>query len=152
VKHGCFPVKTIDIMRQILVVDDDKDELSFFERAFNKANLPCKLHQAKSGDDMFKFVEQVSPDVIFLDLHLPGKSGIACLKMLRHHQKYDHIPIVIYTQFDKQSFIDDCFKAKANSYIVKPVSPDKLKHVVDKVTSTDRDAEIYPPKESFVVQ
>ena len=139
-------------MRQILVVDDDKDEIGFFERALSKTDLECELHQAKTGDDMFKFVDELTPDLIFLDLHLPGKSGIACLKMLRHHQKYDHIPIVIYTHFDKQSFIDDCFKARANSYLVKPLTPDKLKHVVNAVIPENRHGNIYPKKENFVIQ
>ena len=139
-------------MKQILVVDDDKDEISFFERAISKTDLKCEIHQAKTGDDMFKFVDELTPDLIFLDLHLPGKSGIACLKMLRHHSKYDHIPIVIYTNFDKQSFIDDCFKARANSYLVKPVTPDKLKLVVNAVTPQSQGGDIYPQKENFVVQ
>ena len=138
-------------MRQILVVDDDKDEIVFFERALSKTDLECEIHQAKTGDDMFKFVDELTPDLIFLDLHLPGKSGIACLKMLRHHAKYDHIPIVIYTNFDKQSFIDDCFKARANSYMVKPLTPDKLKHVINALIPQKTGEDIYPQKENFVV-
>ncbi len=138
--------------REIFFVDDDEEELVIFDLAMKDINIPFNLRYAKNGDVFFKSLEQTTPDLIFLDLHMPGKSGITVLKMLRHNDKYDSIPIIIYSKLSNQSFIDDCYQARANYYLIKPVSVNKLTKALHKVIETDWDAQKYPKRENFIIE
>ncbi|MEJ7769941.1 MAG: response regulator [Chitinophagaceae bacterium] len=143
--------QTIEKTRKVFLIDDDEDELIIFNIALMDMKLAYTLQLAKSGDDLFKLLETSVPDLIFLDLHMPGKSGITVLKMLRYNNKYDSIPIIIYSKLNKESFIDDCYQAKANYYIIKPVSVDKLVNAINKIINTGWEAERYPSREKFLI-
>ena len=138
--------------REVCFIDDDEEELEIFELALKEANISFNLHYAKSGNIFFELLEQSTPDLIFLDLHMPGKSGITVLKMLRHNKKYDSIPIIIYSKLSSPNFIDDCFHAKANYYLIKPVSINKLTKAINKIIDSDWDANKRPAREDFVIE
>lgn len=138
--------------RKVFFVDDDDEDLLIFELAMQDLNISFDLHYAGSGDGLFKLLDQTTPDLIFLDLHMPGKSGITCLKMMRFNSDYDGIPIIIYSKLSQKSFIDDCYQARANYYLIKPVSVSKLTKAIYKVIQTDWDAEKYPSREDFVIE
>lgn len=138
--------------REIFFVDDDEEELVIFDLAMKDLNVPFNLQYAKNGDLFFKLLELSTPDLIFLDLHMPGKSGVTILKMLRYNKRYHSIPIIIYSKLSSKSFIDDCYKAKANYYLIKPVSVAKLTKAITKVIETNWDAERYTSRENFVIE
>ena len=147
--------KKIDLSkgtREIFFIDDDEEELLIFETALKDSKISFNLHYAKSGDIFFNILEQKIPDLIFLDLHMPGKSGITVLKMLRYNKKYNSIPIIIYSKLGNPSFIDDCYQAKANYYLIKPVSIKKLTNALNKIMDSNWDADEYPSRENFVVE
>lgn len=139
-------------VREIFFIDDDKDELIIFDMAMQELNISFNRHYEKSGDGLLKLMHQQTPDLIFLDLHMPGKSGITCLKMLRFNNDYDSIPIIIYSKLAQKSFIDDCYQAKANYYLIKPVSLSKLTKAIHKVIQADWNAERQPARENFVIE
>ena len=152
-KHSVnYARETDTTIQHIVIVDDDKDDIFVFDQALREINDQFKLHFALSGDQMFELLQQFTPDLIFLDLHMPGKSGIACLKMLRYNKIYEDVPVIIYSKLDKQSFIDDCYESKANYYIIKPVTFEKIRIAINEVISNDWEAQRYPAKEDFVIR
>src|SRR4051812_40795704 len=94
---------------KFLFVDDEEEDMYLFERGLEELQIRHTMVHARSGDEMFAILEDVSPDYIILDIFLPGKSGIACLKMLRNKEQYNTVPIIIYSKFTQPSFIEDCF-------------------------------------------
>ena len=138
--------------REIFFIDDDQEELGIFTMAMKDINTPINIKYAKSGDDLFKLLEQSLPDLLFLDLHLPGRSGITCLKMLRYDKKYDAIPIIIYSKLSTDFLVNDCYRAKANYYLVKPVSVGKLKAAIKKIIDTNWDSKQSASFENFIIR
>jgi DNA-binding response OmpR family regulator len=137
--------------REIFFIDDDKEELGIFNLAIKRIDVPINLTYARSADDLFKLLENFTPDLLFLDLHLPGKSGITCLKMLRHNKKYDSLPIIIYSKLGTDVLIDDCYQARANFYLIKPVSIKGLSVAINKVIETKWDSEAVIDRDSFII-
>ena len=138
--------------REIIFIDDDEEELVIFDLAMKDLNIPFNLQYAKNGDAFFKLLEETTPDLIFLDLHMPGKSGITVLKMLRYIEKYNSIPVIIYSKLSNKSFIDDCYESGANYYLIKPVSVNKLTKALHKVIETNWDAKRQLERENFVIE
>ncbi len=136
---------------QLLFVDDEEEDLYLFEQGLEELKLKHKIYHARSGDEMFQMLDTVKPDYIFLDIFLPGKSGIACLKMLRIKEKYQNVPIIIYSKFHQPSFIEDCYQAKANYFVVKSESVDKVSKAVKTVFSTNWERDQFPPRDHFLI-
>src|SRR5437763_9419472 len=106
-------------MRTILIVEDDQDDMFYFDKAMNAINSKFDIHYATCSEDLFNILKRVYPDVLFLDIKLPGPSGIECLKILRSMRTAENVPIIIYTNYNEERFIDECYKAKANYYFLK---------------------------------
>ncbi len=77
------------------------------------------------------------PDVIVLDVNMPGMSGIECLKIIRKTTGLDHLPVIIMSTSTNPKTIDDAFNSGADSYAVKPGKFDDLKSIVEKIIITD---------------
>ena len=151
-KNKVSPQHASNEKQQWVLVDDDEGDKLLFELAINELKIECDLHYAEKGDTMFELLRHITPDLIFLDLRLPGKSGISCLKMLRYQQRYDEVPIIIYSNGKNPSLIKDCYEAKANYYIIKPLTVPKICEAVNRVITTNWEAERYPSKENFLIE
>lgn len=139
-------------IKKILFVDDEDDDKLLFDEAMKEINNSFELFFAANGDELFLSLAEIMPDLIFLDIHMPGKSGIGCLKMLRYQPRFDHTPIIIYSRLSNQSFINDCYVSKANYYIIKPVTFSKITIAMHRILSVNWNAPRYPLKEDFVIR
>jgi CheY-like chemotaxis protein len=88
------------------------------------------------------------PELIFLDLNMPRKNGLECLKEIRSSEKFSKIPIAIYSTSASKNDIEETFRNGANVYIKKPSDFNILKQLLAKVLST---AHIYQDK-SFNIE
>jgi CheY-like chemotaxis protein len=140
--------------QHILVVDDDEDDRMLFEEAVKE--LPYLVHvtTARDGDDAIKTLLQLStlPDVIFLDLNMPLKNGLDCLTEIKHHQKIQSIPVIIFSTSSYPSTINQTYDAGAHLYIRKPNRFLDFKKSIQYVLSINwKDNISRPPKEEFVL-
>lgn len=106
---------------KILVVDDDPD----CQRLF-KAHLSRSGHEvieAESGDAALCIVPQENPDVVVMDVMMPGMNGIECARQLKSNRSTADIPILISSGRADASDIVEGFSAGANEYITKLVHP-----------------------------
>lgn len=124
----------------ILLADDDPDDREFFEDAIAEVNPQMKLSLVKDGAELMKFLTAAEgnlPDVIFLDLNMPGKNGKECLSEIRESQQLRNIPVVIYSTTGSHHDIDETFKMGANLFMRKPTSFRDLVQLARKVISLD---------------
>lgn len=70
--------------------------------------------------DYLNHSDNYLPDIIFLDINMPGKNGLECLKELRQEGRFNEIMIVIYSTSGAESDIREAYRYGANNYLKKP--------------------------------
>ncbi len=124
----------------LLLADDDEDDRLFFKEAIDSLNVATELTIAEDGKQMMDFLlleNFILPDIIFLDLNMPGKSGMEYLSEIRDHPKLKEISIAIYSTSSSEKDIEETFINGANIYINKPNNFNALKEVLKKVICTN---------------
>jgi len=116
---------------RILVIEDDDDIRSVCERVFTWAG-----HQVASALDAtygLALVDAFAPDVIALDLMMPGIDGLTVLAELRGSAATEDIPVVIVSARTLSADRVRAFEAGADEYVSKPFDPDELLQVLERV-------------------
>lgn len=108
----------------IFYTDDDEDDLSLFSEAVKTVQKDYKLH---TFDRPEKFLTAINnppptPQVIFLDLNMPGKNGLELLEELRGSETHKNTPVIIFTTTSDVYTINQCKASGANYFITKPLS------------------------------
>ncbi|QPJ66183.1 MAG: response regulator [Candidatus Nitrohelix vancouverensis] len=116
----------------ILVIEDSDFDFKSIMKSFNKCGFKNIVHRITNGDNALdylfnrgEFVDPIaspSPDLIFLDLNLPGSDGHEILEELKNDPKMRMIPVVIMTSSGNAQDIQNCYARGANSYVIKPTS------------------------------
>ncbi len=105
----------------ILVVDDEADILQLLQ--YNLAKDGYRVTCADSGEAALKTAKTQLPDLIILDLMLPGLDGLEVCKRLRADSKTQHIPIIMLTAKGEEADIVTGLELGADDYVTKPFSP-----------------------------
>jgi DNA-binding response OmpR family regulator len=125
----------------ILLVEDDDNDVFFFEYALSKADVEVALHVVRDGQQAMDYLSGKGefadrqlhplPRLAILDLNLPRKHGLDVLRFLRTHSPAsDKCPIVVLTSSNSERDIRDAYHLGANSYLVKPGDTDALVRLV----------------------
>lgn len=122
-------------MRTIFMLDDDADESMIVQSALEELGENVQLRWFYNFEDLCKSLEasKALPNMLLLDINLPGETGIECLRELKNHATFRTIPVIMYTNSDYKENIRQCFKLGATAYVKKSSSFELLKkhlHVV----------------------
>jgi CheY-like chemotaxis protein len=138
----------------LLLADDDADDCIFFKDALEELQVSAKLTTVNDGVQLMQLLSknEVLPDVLYLDLNMPRKSGYECLAEIKLHEKLKELPVIIFsTSFDKD-VVSLLHERGAHYYIRKPAEFSNLKRVIQKsialIVETNRQ---HPEKENFVL-
>ena len=107
---------------KILAVDDKEMPLKVLERAIREAAPDAEVFSCASSAKALALSESVSFDVAFLDIDLPGMSGIALARELKGRNP--KVNIVFATGFDE--YMSDAFALRSSGYLMKPITPDAV--------------------------
>jgi two-component system alkaline phosphatase synthesis response regulator PhoP len=105
----------------LLVVEDDKDILELI--VYNLQKERYKVAGVLNGEDALKAARSAHPDLILLDLMLPGIDGLTICKSLKGNSELADIPIIMVTAKGEETDIVLGLELGADDYIVKPFSP-----------------------------
>lgn len=122
----------------IILADDDEDDRLFFTDAFDELSMNTKVSTFNDGIELMDYLNKpntVLPQVLFLDLNMPKKSGIECLNEIKADSKMSEIAIAIYSTSASEEDIEETFVLGANIYIKKPSDFKALKKVLSAVVS-----------------
>ncbi|WP_162343315.1 response regulator [Cyclobacterium salsum] len=123
----------------ILLADDDENDRLIFTEAFAELEIKTVVGTVKDGMKLMERLHDSTiplPDLLFLDLNMPRKDGLECLKEIRSDKKLIGISIAIYSTSDNKKDLEETFLNGANIYIIKPSSFSKLKTVLEKAVMT----------------
>ena len=81
----------------LLLVDDDRDELSILSDALTDAGIDCKCTWATSPLQAIDMLHYLYADLIFIDYNMPKMNGIECIESIRQLKRCNNIPIVLYS-------------------------------------------------------
>lgn len=117
---------------QILLVEDDPGDACLARTAIRDAKVVCQVHHVSDGDDAMAFLTRRSPrhaeaprpDLVLLDLNMPGRDGREVLTQIKSDAQLKDIPVVVLTTSDALADIQSCYHAGANSFVTKPVDLD----------------------------
>lgn len=105
----------------ILVVDDEEDILSLVEYNLKKSGFQVTC--VMSGEDAIKTATSLKPDLILLDLMLPGVDGLEVCGILKNNPISKQIPIIMLTAKGEESDVVRGLEMGADDYVTKPFSP-----------------------------
>ena len=108
----------------ILVVDDDTANLRMASHILTSENM--RVSCLKSGKDVMKYLRQNRPDIILLDIHMPGMDGFETLAAIRENEETTDIPVIFLTADDDSDTETRGLKAGAMDFIKKPFVPEIL--------------------------
>lgn len=136
-------------MRTIFYVDDDPDDLDFFQEAVDAIGEHVALFQL--GDTMIHALNNPppNPSVIFLDLNMPGKTGLDIISEIKSSKSLRDLPLVILSTASDSKTIADCKAAGAHLYIKKANSVPELRKSIEYVLAFDW-INSFPPADSYV--
>ena len=103
-----------------LVVDDDVVIRIAVTDYLEEAGF--EVDEADSGEECLAAIEACVPDILLLDVGLPGIDGFEVCRRLRSHERGAHLPIVMVTGHDDLSSVDTAYKSGATDFIVKPIN------------------------------
>lgn len=128
--------------KHILLVEDNAGDVLLMREAFEELNLPHSLTVATDGlqalDFIFKqgrYTDARPPDLILLDVNLPGVNGHEILIRTKNNDATRHIPVLMLTTSTNPEDIRKSYQNFANAYIPKPIQLDDF---IDLVSSIDR--------------
>lgn len=130
------------IIDNILIIEDNDDDFYYTNRDFSENDAADNIYRCINGDEAIEFVKQKGaytpataprPDIILLDLNLPGVDGFAVLQELKNNDKYKKIPIVTLTLYDEGTDVERSIELGADGCITKPVDTAKFYDAVKKL-------------------
>src|SRR3954470_9650109 len=121
----------------VLMAEDDDEDYYIFSLAIKELSFTVVLTRAENGDILLKLLEEKHPDILFLDLLMPCRDGRQCIKEIRANNKYDSIPIIVYTSLSDLKDVEFCYREGSNLYAIKPATLSELKSILERIFSID---------------
>lgn len=109
---------------RILIVDDEEDVLELVQ--YNLEQSGYHVETATSGEQALTYSKKKTPDLIILDLMLPGIDGLEVCKQLKSDVKTEGVPIIMLTAKGEEADIVTGLELGADDYVTKPFSPKVL--------------------------
>lgn len=106
-------------MTRILCVEDSDDNLYMLHRRLSRTGFDVKV--ARNGGEGVEWAKTLQPDLIVMDLNLPGLNGWEATRRLKGQSETKHIPIIVVTVETSKKSRDDAIAAGCDDFLVKPV-------------------------------
>jgi CheY-like chemotaxis protein len=124
-------------LNHVVLADDDKDHGLLFFYVLKKVDPSRSLTIVKDGNELMEFLSHHIPDLLFLDLNMPGKNGFQCLSEIRQDEKLKQLTIVVYSSSTHMTDIQKSYLHQADLYMVKPFNSFHLKNALESILSME---------------
>ncbi|MBU0915231.1 MULTISPECIES: response regulator [Aquabacterium] len=111
-------------IQKILLVDDSKTELHVLSELLTKKGY--KVRTAENGEEALKRLQEEKPDLILMDVVMPGQNGFQLTRAITRDPDFANVPVIICTSKNQETDRVWGMRQGARDYVVKPVNPDEL--------------------------
>ena len=112
---------------KVLLAEDNDDHALLIQMALDRATqIPVDVHRAHNGDEAIAMVAEVLPDLILLDLKMPGRTGHEVLEAIKADDEFRRIPVAVLTSSDRDEDMAQSYGLGGNHFITKPENPAEL--------------------------
>ena len=125
---------------EILLVEDNPADVRLTQEGLREAKLDISLTVAIDGSQALAFLRKEGvyagtpfPDLILLDLNLPGVDGREVLRQIKSDSRLKHLPVVILSSSEAEQDIAMAYDSHANCYVTKPIDFDQFVKVVKSI-------------------
>ena len=123
-------------MKSILLIDDDKFVTTLYAAKLQSEGFA--VDTAHSGNEAIEKLEKNRPDMIILDLNMPGISGVELLRAIRAVPLFQHVPVIIFSSAYIRTLVDEATQLGVNKILAKSQCPPKMlisevKKILDRV-------------------
>lgn len=121
---------------QVLVVEDNRADLSMIKRAIQEAGIDCDVANFTDGADAIAFIKDTDsrvPDLVVLDLNLPAIEGASVLNAIRASPRWVEAPVLVFTSSAAPADLARINILGANAYIVKPSKVEEFVKIGDTI-------------------
>ncbi|HLC29391.1 MAG TPA: response regulator transcription factor [Dehalococcoidia bacterium] len=121
---------------RVLIVDDHPVVLQGLEAMLSHYPDVQVVAQATSGASALRYAERLQPDVVLLDIRMPGSNGVQVARRLK--QTFTEMKVLILTTYEEDEYLFGALEAGADGYLLKTASPEELSEAIRKVHSGTR--------------
>jgi two-component system phosphate regulon response regulator PhoB len=107
-------------MNSVLIIEDEEALRDIIK--FNLKKIGYTINDSANANDALIMMEEFLPDIILLDLMLPGLKGETFLSLIKKNNRFSHIPVIVISAKNKEEDIVKCLEAGADDYMTKPFS------------------------------
>ena len=111
-------------IQSILLVDDSKTELHFLSELLVRQGF--RVRTAENGDEALRRMAEEKPDLILMDVVMPGQNGFQLTRTITRDPKYADVPVIMCTSKSQETDKVWGMRQGARDYVVKPVDPQVL--------------------------
>ncbi|MDE3066630.1 MAG: response regulator transcription factor [Verrucomicrobiota bacterium] len=130
--------ETADSLRRVAVVDDDEPTRLYFQDILRSAKGFMFAGAFSNAIQALKGIPQLRPDLVLMDIRLPGLNGIECLKQLK--QVLAGLKIIVMTGMFNMDLIESALRAGADGFLTKPVAVEQCLATLRVVDARQREA------------
>ncbi len=139
----------------ILLADDDNTDCLLFKEALEELPVSAILTIVHNGEELIEAITKKGnkfPDVLFLDLNMPRKTGLASLGQIKRSTDLQDLPVIIFSTASDEESVKNVFRNAAHYYICKPADFSQLKKVIyEALVLITQEHNPLPLKEKFVL-
>jgi CheY-like chemotaxis protein len=106
---------------KVLIVDDDANSIELTVQAVQLHSPQASIAAAHDGAQCLQMLDQVMPELVVMDLHMPGVDGWQALASIRQNTTWQGLPVVAITAYDSPNVAHDALNAGFNAYFPKPI-------------------------------
>ena len=133
-------------IRKILVVDDSPTERHLLANILTKGGYQVGV--AACGEEALKITKEVMPDLILMDIVMPGLNGFQATRMISKDKATQHIPVIICSSKGLETDKIWGLRQGAKDYIIKPIIADELLQKISKLKEAEVQKQAAPKKEA----
>lgn len=120
-------------MKRVFIVDDEVYCIRILNNLIEKYQIPMEIcGSAVSGTSAFPLIQKLRPDIVFMDIEMPGLNGLEVIRQLRSTSDYN-LHFVIISAYDNFKYAQEAVRLNVTDFLLKPIDNDEFLDMVQRV-------------------